>query len=378
MVGTNALFMQEDAARESAGLTWSAGRLQTAFEAAQRAGARVLRVTAFNDGQRDVAAIQTERGVYSEIGLVGLDRVIAEAGRRDVLLLMVLSNYWPDYGGITQYLRWRELGDDRGRFFDDPRFVEDLSSYAEHLIGRMNTVTGIRYGEDPTILGWEIMNEPRGDGLTDRGEQHTRFLEAVARRNKPAAPHQLVVAGDEGFDLDLHGYDMNYWGRMVEARVLGEPRHQSYRMTVHSDAFDAATLHFYPEVWGVRLGDEGSSGLHWIHEHAAIAMEANKPVLFEEFGLGDPRRHGPRMDIEPRRRAYEQWFRWSFEEPNFAAVMPWGFTSPGREGDGYAWGGHDPERDDYLAIVQRWGRRFDEVSDASDCDHPVPMQWPHE
>ncbi len=51
-------------------------------------------------------------GEFDERVFVGLDFVLAEAQRRDLLVLLTLTNYWADYGGMTQ-VGWRtaiELG----------------------------------------------------------------------------------------------------------------------------------------------------------------------------------------------------------------------------------------------------------------------------
>jgi mannan endo-1,4-beta-mannosidase len=371
VVGSSAMFLQEDAARELAGQRGSRGRMMSGFDAAERAGVQALRIAAFNDGPRDeVAAIQVERGAYSETGLRGLDWVVAEAGRRGMVLILVLSNYWADYGGLAQYLRWRGYREgDRWRAFEDPQLFADLRDYAVTIARRVNTFTGVRYADDPTIMAWEVMNEPRGEGLTDDGEIHARFLIEMARALHGVAPRQLVVAGDEGLDFDVRGYDAAYWSSRVEASVVGARVHQSYRRVVSSPEIDAGTLHFYPEVWGVRLGDEGESGVRWVREHAAIADEQHKPLLFEEFGLGDPRRRGPRLPLDVRRAAYERWFEASRLAPNVAAVMPWGLTYPGHgPPDGYAWGQRDGDDDDYAPLVRRWRDVLARDRDRGGCE----------
>ena len=44
-------------------------------------------------------------GVFSEKVFKGLDYVIAEAGRRNLRLILALSNYWHHFGGMPQYVR---------------------------------------------------------------------------------------------------------------------------------------------------------------------------------------------------------------------------------------------------------------------------------
>ena len=60
---------------------------------------------------------------------------------------------------------------------------------------------GLQRKDDPTIIAWEVMNEPRGNGLDehDHGEALTHFIHEIASALHVVAPHQLVLAGDEGF-----------------------------------------------------------------------------------------------------------------------------------------------------------------------------------
>ena len=51
--------------------------------------------------------LQTAPGVYNERFLVALDKLIVEASRRGLRLLLCLTNYWEDYGAIRGATRHR-------------------------------------------------------------------------------------------------------------------------------------------------------------------------------------------------------------------------------------------------------------------------------
>lgn len=88
-------------------------------------GLTVLRTWAFSDGDRhdalqiapglSCALIQVTHltaGVLSEWTAASLDFVLHEAAVRGIKLLLVLTNYWGDYGGMQQYVRqfFKSLG----------------------------------------------------------------------------------------------------------------------------------------------------------------------------------------------------------------------------------------------------------------------------
>jgi mannan endo-1,4-beta-mannosidase len=138
-------------------------------------GLNTLRVWAFNDGDAGGGAwhpLQTGPGVFSEAGLRGLDFVVARAAAHGLRLILSLLNYWPDYGGMDQYLRWccpapPPCADDddveqrRALFYSDAACRAAFLAAAAALTGRVNTLTGVRYRDDPAILAWELCNEVR-------------------------------------------------------------------------------------------------------------------------------------------------------------------------------------------------------------------------
>ena len=46
-------------------------------------------------------------------------------------------------------------------FFNDTAARELYKEYVAAIVGRTNTRTGALYRDDPTILAWDLINEPR-------------------------------------------------------------------------------------------------------------------------------------------------------------------------------------------------------------------------
>lgn len=65
----------------------------------------VLRTWAFWDGLED-GALQRAPGVFDERSFCALDFVLHEASLRNIKLLLVLTNYWKEFGGMQQYLKY--------------------------------------------------------------------------------------------------------------------------------------------------------------------------------------------------------------------------------------------------------------------------------
>ena len=49
----------------------------------------------------------------------------------------------------------------RADFFSSPACRQLYRGFFTALLSRVNTVTGVAYRDDPTIFGWELINEPR-------------------------------------------------------------------------------------------------------------------------------------------------------------------------------------------------------------------------
>ena len=69
----------------------------------------------------------------------------------------------------------------------DERVRAALYAHIDRLLDRVNTGNGVRYADDPTIFGWEIMNESQVN--SDAGAEARReFITEVAAHIRARDP----------------------------------------------------------------------------------------------------------------------------------------------------------------------------------------------
>jgi len=244
-------------------------------------GLAAVRCWAFNDDPSDPVALQPSPGHYPEAHYDSLDYAVYKAGMLGLRLVMPLVNNWPDYGGMQQYVKWfLDLDDDsygdavnHDKFYTDRRIRRCYLAYVEHVLNRRNRYTGIRYRDDPTIMAWELANEPRN--RSDKtGAEVLAWAREVSAHIKRWAPRQLVAVGDEGMGLDPSSSDYPY------STYEGD----HWQKLVALPHIDYATAHLYPQSWG-ETDDPVGWGTTWITDHIAAAKKLGKPLVLEEFGL---------------------------------------------------------------------------------------------
>jgi len=331
----NAYFLQEETARDVRRGLAESPVLEEVLAKAAALGVRAVRTNGHNDAVEKVgdSAIQVAPLKYDEVALVGLDRVLARARVHGVRLVLTLGNYWDAYGGARQYVAWAGLprpveGD--SRFFTEPAVVTHYKAHAVGLLNRVSTVDGIRYGEHPAVLAWELLNEPRGRGLDREGVTLRAWIDDVAREVKAHAPGHLVGTGEEGFEPSAEGYDAAFWAA-VGTSMLRTPG-SSFARNTASPFIDFASVHFYPEAWGLDGPGTAVAGAKWLMEHAAIARSLGKPLFVGELGL----RNEGELDLSQRRALYRGWLECMREEGVGAGAL-WMFANDARPD---AWDAH--------------------------------------
>jgi mannan endo-1,4-beta-mannosidase len=297
--------------------------MEEVFAKASAMGIPVLRSWAFNDAPDKAGdtAIQVGPLQYDEIALRGLDLVLSRASAHGIQLIMPLANYWNDYGGIRQYGVWSgfpEAVQGDPRFFTERRVIEHYKEHLRRLMNRVNYFDGARYGDHPAVLAWELVNEPRNGSLDGDGEQLRTWIDELAGHLKSLSKGKLIGTGEEGFESSYQGYDESFW-RHAAPQLFENAGH--FHKNLESPSIDFASIHFFPESWGIPSDQAAAAGARWLSEHARWARRIGKPVLLGEFGL----RNNGSFDLAERRAIYAGWLTCA-RRAGIGASAPWVFA----------------------------------------------------
>ena len=280
-VGANVSVMYRDDDR---------AKMPETLRQAARVGIKVVRVWASGEGgPNDVKPIadfndwprthsfRNKPHEWNEAEFVFLDQVIAEAARNNLRVQLCLANWWRDTGGVTQYLRWAGLNgadDDKAPFgVDNGKAMAFYTNetarqlYREHLqkiAARRNSVTGILYRDDPTIFGYELINEAQC--VTGRWQERRAWIAEMSAYLKSLDPDHLIAPGEWGY------------------RSAAERREW---LSDHAIAnIDYCDAHNYPRDDHDSFVDSPKALGEFIANRIAAAYSLRKPLVIGEFGMG--------------------------------------------------------------------------------------------
>jgi len=259
-------------------------------------------------------AIQLTPGKYDEQVLVGLDRLVQEAGKRHMKLVLFLNNFWDWSGGMPQYIAWAEGQPAKGlldlpwegynrhlaKFYRSEVAQRWYREYIAMIVNRTNTLTGKRYRDDPTIMTWELANEPR-PGMSDDKEAlmatFEQWIDGTAAYIHSLDGNHLVTTGSEGI-----------WG--------GLDSEENFVRAHRSKSIDYAVFHLWPKNWSwfkvehyqETIGRALKLAREYAEHHFAMGATLGKPMVLEEFGLD--RDGGLTLDfgVTARDRYYAEMF----------------------------------------------------------------------
>jgi mannan endo-1,4-beta-mannosidase len=368
-VGANVAVMYRDEDR---------ARMPETLRQAAQAGIKVVRVWAFGEGgpndvkpMADFAdwprnhSFRLAPGQWNEDAFVHLDKVIAEAAKNQLYVQLCLTNWWRDTGGVTQYLRWagiNDAADDSYKFginnekailfYSNPETRRLYREHLEKLATRRNTITGVLYRDDPTIFGWELMNEAQV--ITARWAERRAWFAEMSAYLKSLDPNHLVAPGAWGY------------------RSSSERREW---LADHAlPTIDYCDVHNYPRDDHDSFVDTPTALKEFIENRAAASFSLGKPIVWGEFGMGVEGHNGA---------SQVEWYRALFEGSARAGVggaMFWILTPDPHRGYGVTYA---TSRDQgVLAEISRASQMFAALQSAElpprllDAErHLIPRQF---
>ena len=291
-------------------------RLLRELDHLKKIGVKNLRVMGASEGPdtepwRMRPALQVAPGEYNEEVLDGLDFLLAEMGKRDMVAIMCMNNFWPWSGGMAQYVSWQDdseipyppicgEGDWQtyqeytASFYSNENAVTDFFNHLRFTVLRENPYTGTLYRDDPTIMAWQLGNEPRG--INNR-EDFTQWIENTAKYIKSMDSNHLVTIGSEG--------------------ATAHPSSGNDFFADHQSSYiNYTTIHVWVQNWGwfdpydeVSLSSAVEKATAYINQHEVLAEKLNKPVVLEEFGISrDDNDHAVTASVTLRDEYYSQIF----------------------------------------------------------------------
>lgn len=282
----------------------------------------------------------------------------------------VADNWYP-VGGIDQYVEWSPTASRHQDFFTDVGAFELYENTFETLANRVNSITGVAYKDDPTIMAWNLANEARCQGCDSRVMQS--WIERVCASFKARDPNHLVGIGYEGFYGPNSGKVDRNPGKGGSTWASREG--QDFIANNRASCVDYVGVHVWPDDWNFEGVDFQKT---FIREHVEDARRdiPGKPFVLEEFGKivdkNDPeenRRNDAGRRVTKTRDAY---FRAAYEAAEAAAeagdlagTLFWHWydrgVGPGRYGV--------RSNDSTFPIIQKHARRMNDIAGTkTSCD----------
>ncbi|KAK6125672.1 hypothetical protein DH2020_040598 [Rehmannia glutinosa] len=183
---------------------------------------------------------------------------------------------------MFKYVNWATS---RGQYLtsDDDFFRNSVVKgfYKNHIktvLNRYNTINGVVYKNDPTIMAWELMNEPRCTS-DPSGRTIQAWIMEMASYVKSIDRNHLLEAGLEGF----YGQSSAWRTNLNPGFNIGTDFIANNRIP----GIDFATVHSYPDQWLSSSNDESQLSFlsNWVDAHIQDAQYIlHKPLLITEFG----------------------------------------------------------------------------------------------
>ena len=251
-------------------------RLCKELDLMKQIGIDNLRILVGSDGERGVTTkveptLQVAPGVYNDTILAGLDFLMQEMGKRQMVAVLYLNNSWEWSGGYGFYLQHAGAGKaPRPNEDGYPAYMNFVAQYATNqqahqlfydyvrfILSRTNRYTGVAYK----------------DFSKEALPAFEQWLAETSALIRELDPNHLISIGSEG----AWGCEGDYgcWERICADKNI-----------------DYCNIHLWPYNWSWARQDHLIEDLpqakantkDYIDRHLAICAKIKKPLVMEEFG----------------------------------------------------------------------------------------------
>ena len=317
-------------------------RLVRELDILKELGITNLRIMAASEGPNDAPwrispALQEKPAIYNEDLWKGLDFLLVELSKREMHAVLCLNNMWPWSGGFAQYVNWTTQKPipypppaDGGKwlsfmkysatFFNNREAQELYLRHIKAVVQRINSISAIPYNEDPTIMAWQLANEPRP---ILNNWKYRRWIRKTAAYIKSLDSNHMVSIGSEGNAF--------------------LPLSNKFKKEHKIKAIDYITFHIWLQNWGWYDPEKGEKDFEkalikakkYIIQHAKIAKRLKKPLILEEFGLArDEGSYAKEATTRFRDRYFKEVFelleKLSHQGYSIAGSNCWAWAGEGR------------------------------------------------
>lgn len=167
--------------------------IDDALTTANEMGARVVRSQTMGDSVGCSTCLEPARGKFNQAAFERIDYALRSARDRGIRIVPTIIGDDARAGGTgCVYLRWRGISIpdcsiiNMEPFWTDQTVLGDVEQHIKALLDHINVYTGVAYKDDPTILGWDLLNG---------GGSPTPWTRQVAGYVRSLDRHHLILSG---------------------------------------------------------------------------------------------------------------------------------------------------------------------------------------
>lgn len=233
-----------------------------ALDTAKSMGAKVVRSQTLGDSVYCDLCIEPKEGVFNPDAFKSIDYSIKAAHERGLRLIITLAGDCAtcQLSGPGQYLLWTGKTDFKD-FFTDPTVIAAFEKHIDAMLNHKNSLTGIAYKDDPTIMAWENCNVCAiGAIWTSPGKSLTPMLpwiDIIGNHIKSIDKRHLYIDNSGFFLFD--------------------------KATLDTKTPDIITAEYYPH-WDALMGTGTKTDAQTFSKHAEMVTAKGKAYVVQEYG----------------------------------------------------------------------------------------------